>query len=134
MSYQLIFRPKATAPICPKNLRNQLLAAGLKARPDSTPPGLLCDGCALFEIVADALVPPGVGVLVKIPFRREFFDFTLELLNLERISCIINAELIDGEEVLVHSGKEGLVSLFALHARYERASDRTPAIADLAVP
>lgn len=123
MSYQLTFRPKATAPICQHQLRNQLLAAGLKPRLDSTPAGLLHDGCALFEIVADALVPPGVGVVVKIPYRQAFFDFTLELLNLERISCVINAELIDGEEVLVHSGQEGLVSLFALHARYERASD-----------
>jgi len=129
MSYQLTFRPKTPAPICQHRLRKQLLAAGLKPRLDSTPPGFLHDKCALFEIVADALIPPGVGVVVQIPYRQAFFDFTLELLNLERISCVINAELIDGEEVLVHSGTEGLVSLFALHARYQRASDGSTASA-----
>ena len=129
MSYQLIFRPKATAPIGPTTLRHQLLTAGLKPRHDPLTPGLLCDSCATFEIVADALVSPGVGVVVKIPYRLELFDFTLELLNLERISCVINAELIDGKKVLVHSGKEGSVSLFELHARYERAAAGEPAMA-----
>ena len=123
MSYQLTLRPKAAAPICPTALRGQLLAAGLKPRHNPITPGLLCDGCASFEIVADPLVPPGVSVVIQIPSRRELFDFTLELLNLERISCLIHAELIDGEEVLVHSGMEGSLSLFALHARYERAAE-----------
>lgn len=125
MSYSLTLRPKSHAPLCKEALRNKLLAAGLKARSVAPSSDVLCDELADFEIVTDADAPPGLSVVVSIPYRREFYDVTLELLNLERISAAINAELLDGNEILVHHGKEGLAALFALHARYERAADGT---------
>ena len=122
MSYPLILRLKSTRPICKNSLREKLLTAGLKACPDSVSPGLLRDYCAVFEIVADSKIPAGVDVMVKIPFRRKLLDFTLILLNLERLSGILNADLIDGDKVLVQSGENCLVPIIELYARYELTS------------
>lgn len=127
MSYSLILRPNSTDPACHKTLRDLLLVAGLNPGlmpgPVSVAAEVMRNGCALFQIVADSQIPQGLGVLVKIPYHRELLDFTLDILNLERISHAINAELIDGDEVLVHAGEAGLECLFALRARYERASE-----------
>ena len=121
MSYSLILRPRSSAPIGEHNFRKQLVAGGLTARTDSPSARWLSDDCALFEIVANPTSGPE-AVRVEIPYQCDFKDFTRELLNLERISFFLNAELFDGDEVLVNVGKEGLASLLALHARYERAS------------
>lgn len=122
MAYHLTLRPKSTGPVCKSTLHEKLLAAGLQAHPDSGTPEMLADGFALFEIIAQPECPAGVSVRVKIPYGRELFDLTLGLLNLERLARVIGADMLDGDEVMVHSGQAGLVALFAFHARYERAA------------
>ena len=122
MSYELTLRPRSASSICMETLREKLLLAGLNVHPDVATPGTLFDNLSLFEIISDLAVPAGLSVLVKIPCGRDFFDLTLGLLNLERLAGVIDADMIDGDEMMVHSGPEGLVALFAFHSRYERAS------------
>lgn len=48
---------------------------------------------------------------------------------IERIGAgVIDADMLDGDEMMTHAGPEGLVALFAFHSRYERASKCTVAI------
>ena len=103
-------------------LRRQLLTAGLRNHPDDAAARLLADDFALFEIIADPAIPAEVSVLVRMPLGRTFLDVTTELLNLERLAIILQADVIDGDEVMVHSGHAGLAALFAFHARYEEAA------------
>jgi hypothetical protein len=132
MPYELTLRPRSTEPICKERLRQKLVSVGLKVHPDSVAPGMLSDDFAPLEIIADPQVPAGVTVLIRIPYCRDFFDLTLELLNLERIAGMIDADMLDGSEVMVHSGREGLASLFAFHTRYERASKCAAAVLGVA--
>jgi len=125
MSYELTLRPRSASSLCTETLREKLLLAGLKVQPDSGPPGLLFDDLAHFAIVPDDGIPAGLCVLVKIPFGRALFDLTLGLLNLERLAGVIDADVIDGDELMIHAGPEGLVALFAFHSRYVRASKCT---------
>jgi hypothetical protein len=124
MPYELTLRPKSTDLISKESLGNKLLSAGLKVHPDSIPPGMLCDDLALFAIVADPEVPAGVRVLVKIPYGQDFFDLTIELLNLELLARAIDANMLDGEEVMDHSVRGDV----AFHTRYRRASEAAIAI------
>lgn len=122
MSYQLTLRLNATTPVTRQALREKLMLAGLWVQPDAVPFGMLGDGLARFEIIADPDAPAGVSVAVQIPNGHKFVDVTIELLHLERIAGVIEADVIDGDEVIVHCGQQGLASLFAFLARYERAS------------
>ena len=122
MSYALTLRPKANSPLCPDSLRQQLLAAGLTHHEDPASQAWLRDDLAHFEIVADAAIPSGLCVVVRIPYHQEISHVTRELLNLERLSEVIDADLFDGDEMMVHDGWAGLDSLFAMFERYERAA------------
>jgi hypothetical protein len=128
VNYTLVLRPRSSEPLCKMALRTKLLSAGLQVRPDCGRHELLGDGFAVFEIVDDSEISSGCSVVVRIPCRRDLFDVTLEFVNLERIARVLDADLIDGNEAAAHRGKESLISLFALHASYERASEGTLAV------
>jgi len=120
--YELTLRPQSALPLRRESVRQQLLSAGLRTPLDNPATGLLADDFALFEIIANPAMPAGVWVLVRIPLGRTFLELTTELLNLERLALILQADVIDGDEIMVHSGHAGLAALFAFHARYERAA------------
>lgn len=121
MPYELILRPKSTGPVGKETLRTQLLGAGLQLHPDYAIHGILVDGLARFEIIANTAVGAGVSVLVKIPYGLEFCEVNIELLKLVRLAGLIEAEVVVGDEVVVYPGPEGLDSLVGFCTRYDRA-------------
>ena len=121
MSYELTLRLKSSEPVGMTELLDRLRKAGLHLDAGQYPSGLLGDGIVSVEVVTDAAIPAGVRVLVRIPHHREFVDVHLALLSLERLARAIDAEIVDGDEIILHSGPDELACKMAFHARYENA-------------
>lgn len=128
MPYELTLQPKPSCSLSKEELHKKLLSLGLRSDPNSVPAGLLNDGFALLEIENDPNSSIGSSITAKFPYCRPLQDVCRELMALNMIALVVDAEVRDGDTI-IHlplgddSSAEDLAAiLIPFCERYNRAS------------